>query len=214
VRHRALLLAVSLLVLLGDGLGLVATRVGDDGAAGGTKRGGRPGPAPSEPGLATLPAPDATHPTGRGRGLPRVIPCYLLTAGELHRVLDAPMTDLGQRAAGSSGFGLTGMQREDCHWFSTRPDGPYVVLSTVTTTQLHDRGQDLTARKYFDTVHGGPRTYLRGIGDAAYAFGPASVGVLVGDVYLEVTVVTNDGHPLRDARRLAALMSRLRVHSP
>ena len=215
MRTRLLLLAAALLALLGTGVGLVLARHDEGGPGGGERAGSGPdGPAPREPGLATLPAPKATHPTGRGRNLPRVIPCYLLTAGELRRVLDAPMAGLGQRAAGSSGFGLTGLQREDCHWFSTLPDGPYVVLSTVTTTQLRDRGEDLTARKYFDTVHDGPRTYLRGIGDAAYAYGPASVAVLVGDVYLDVTVVTDDGHPLRDARRLAALMAHLRVHSP
>jgi hypothetical protein len=168
-------------------------------------------PGPTEPGLATIP-PGSVVATGRGRGLARLIPCYTVTSAELSRVLGAPMALTGQRAAGENGGGLSGVQREDCFWFSTQPDGPYVVLSDVTTSQLQGRHgmSGWTARRYFDDVPPAARTYLPGVGDAAYAYGPASVAVLVGDVYLDVTVVTDDGHPLRDAVAIAKLMAKLR----
>jgi hypothetical protein len=144
----------------------------------------------------------------------RAIPCYLVTTAELKRVLGTAM-GLGQRAAGSSGAGLRGNQREDCFWFSTRADGPYVVISDVTTSQLRDRGKSgWTARRYFDEVPPRSRTYLSGIGDAAYAYGPASVAVLVGDVYLDVMVVSPDGHPLKDAVAIARIVARLKLHGP
>jgi hypothetical protein len=169
-------------------------------------------PGPTEPGLPIVPAARATHPTGRGRGLARLIPCYTVTAKELSRILGTEMAVVGQRAAGENGSGLSGVQREDCFWFSEVADGPYVVLSDVTTDQLRNRSGmgDWTARRYFDFVPPRTRTYLGGVGDAAYAYGPGSVAVLVGDVYLDVQVVTNDGHPLRDAVAIAKLMAKLR----
>ena len=168
-------------------------------------------PGPTEPGLATIP-PGSVTSTGRGRGLDRLIPCYTVTSQELSRILGAPMALTGQRAAGENGGGLSGVQREDCFWFATEPSGPYVVLSDVTTAQLQGRRgmSGWTARKYFDEVPPRARTYLPGVGDAAYAYGPASVAVLIGDVYLDVKVVTDDGHPLRDAVAIAKLMAKLR----
>jgi hypothetical protein len=169
-------------------------------------------PGPTEPGLPTLPAASATHPTGRGHGLARLIPCYTVTSHELTGILGTPMAVVGQRAAGENGTGLSGVAREDCFWFAKQPDGPYVVLSDVTTDQLRGRSgmSGWTARRYFDTVPPRTRTYLRGVGDAAYAYGPGSVAVLVGDVYLDVMVVTDDGHPLHDAVAIAKLMAKLR----
>jgi hypothetical protein len=121
------------------------------------------------------------------------------------------MAVVGQRAAGENGTGLSDVQREDCFWFAAAPDGPYVVLSDVTTAELRSRpGKSAwSARTYFNDVPPRTRTYLRGIGDAAYAYGTGSVGVLVGDVYLDVMVVTDDGHPLADAVAVARLMTRL-----
>src|SRR4051812_20264531 len=99
-------------------------------------------PGPTEPGLATIP-PGSVVSTGpghgHGRGLVRLIPCYTVTNKELGRILGAPMAVTGQRAAGENGGGLSGVQREDCFWFSTDPSGPYVVLSDVTTSQLQGR---------------------------------------------------------------------------
>lgn len=164
---------------------------------------------PTEAGLPT--GAPAIHPTGQGRGLARLIPCYTVTSHELSRVLGTEMAVVGQRAAGENGTGLSGVQREDCFWFSAAPDGPYVVLSDVTTAELRSRpGKSAwSARTYFNDVPPRPRTYLRGIGDAAYAYGTGSVAVLVGDVYLDVMVVTDDGHPLADAVAMARLMTRL-----
>jgi hypothetical protein len=169
-----------------------------------------PGPGPHEAGLRTSTS-VAIVPTGRGRGLARLIPCYTVTSHELTRILGTPMAVVGQRAAGENGTGLTGVQREDCFWFASAPDGPYVVLSDVTTDELRGRSglSGWTARRYFEDVPPRTRTYLPGIGDAAYAYGPGSIAVLVGDVYLDVMVVTDDGHPLHDAVAIAKLMSRL-----
>jgi hypothetical protein len=175
---------------------------------------GPPQAAPKEPGLPTAGASPVVTATGRGRGLTRAIPCYLVTDRELGKVLGAQM-GLGQRAAGSSGSGLRGNQREDCYWFSTEADGPYVVISDITTGQLRDRGKSgWTARRYFDEVPPKPRTYLSGIGDAAYAYGAASIAVLVGDVYLDVTVVSDHGHPLKDAVAIARIVAKLKLHGP
>jgi hypothetical protein len=125
---------------------------------------------------------------------------------------------LGQRAAGSEGDELQGFAREDCYWFATRPSGPWVVVGTLTTTQLHDRGLgDWTARRYFVDRPGRAalrRTYLPGIGDSAYRFGPASAAVLVGDVYLDVTVIGARGDAGRAARRIARELGRLHVNGP
>src|SRR5436190_8287098 len=154
--------------------------------------GSSPGTGPSEAGLRTTSA-QAIVPTGRGRGLARLIPCYTVTSRELSRILGTPMAVVGQRAAGENGTGLTGRQREDCFWFSAAPAGPYVVLSDVTTDELRSRAgmSGWTARRYFEDVPPQTRTYLPGIGDAAYAYGPASVAALVGDVYPDVTVGTD-----------------------
>lgn len=216
-RLRALvpgLLALVIVGLVAASATLAVKRQQDRSAPGGQR--GAPtvlpkvSPGPTESGLPV--ASYRVRPTGRGRGLYRLIPCYTVTSRELSSVLGEPMA-VGQRAAGSSGAGLPGVQREDCFWFASRPDGPYVVLSDVTTSELRGRAgmRDWTARKYFDEVPPRTRTYLRGIGDAAYAYGPGAVAVLVGDVYLDVQVFTTDGHPLRDAVAIAKLMAKLRT---
>ncbi|MFL6239886.1 MAG: hypothetical protein ACJ735_10405 [Actinomycetes bacterium] len=214
------LLALAVVTLLGAGVALAVHRHGDDHASGAEpgnpaapapRASAAPNGGPTEPGLP-LARSAAIHPTGSGRGLARLIPCYTVTSHELSRVLGTSMALVGQRAAGENGSGLSGVQREDCFWFAKAPDGPYVVLSDVTTDELRSRAgmSGWTARRYFTDVPPRTRTYLRGVGDAAYAYGPGSVGVLVGDVYLDVQVVTSDGHPLHDAVAIATLMAKLR----
>jgi hypothetical protein len=218
VAYAVLTLGV-LSVLTGD-LTLLVTRHHADSSApaqpgGDAHRRGKPlvpVAGPREPGLPTS-ATRTIRATGRGHGLVRLIPCYTVTSGELAHILGRPMALVGQRAAGENGTGLSGTAREDCFWFSTQPDGPYVVLSDVTTAELRGRHgmSGWTARKYFGEVPPLTRTYLARTGDAAYAYGPGEVAVLVGDVYLDVKVVTDDGHPLRDAVAIARLMARLRT---
>jgi hypothetical protein len=212
MRGRLLVAAIVLLGTLAGDLTLIAQRHGDHG--------GTPAPtaeqtkAPKEPGLPTASASPGVVPTGRGRGVTRAIPCYLITEKQLVTILGSPMGQ-GQRAAGSNGTGLSGNQREDCYWFSTRSDGPYVVISDVTTAQLRDRGRSgWTARRYFEEVAPKPRTYLSGIGDAAYAYGAASVGVLIGDVYVDIAVVSDNGHPVKDAVAIARIVARLKLTGP
>jgi hypothetical protein len=131
------------------------------------------------------------------------------------------MAPLGQRAAGSGGFELHGFSRETCYWFGQGPNGtvdptgPWVEISSLTTTELHNRGLGgWTARRFFTAVHPDRRSYLPDIGDSAYAFGRASVAVLVGDVYLDVTVVTQHGQPAAYARRIGHLLGHLRLRPP
>src|SRR3954451_6326928 len=126
-----------------------------------------PGPGPHEAGLRTTTP--AIVSTGRGRGLDRLIPCYTVTSHELSKILGTPMAVVGQRAAGENGTGLSGVQREDCFWFAAAPDGPYVVLSDVTTAELRSRpGKSAwSARTYFNDVPPRTRTYLPGLGDSA-----------------------------------------------
>jgi hypothetical protein len=198
-------------LILAGGAVIVARHGGHDRARTGHAPGASASPSASGPAASAGPV---IVSTGRGRGFFRVIPCYLLTSHQVGRVLH---TDVGiaQRAAGSGGDELRGFAREDCYWFSTATNGPYAVVSDVTTLALRSRGlTGWTARRYFLTRHRRHRTYLHGIGDAAYTFGPASVAVLVGDVYVDVTVVAHDGHPLRDAISLARLLGRLDIHGP
>src|SRR4051812_4321966 len=146
IRLRAFLpglLALILAALVGGAATLAVHRQDDSNTNGNGPRPGAPGsptprpaPGPTAAGLPTVPAATATHPTGRGRGLARLIPCYTVTSAELTKVLGSSMAVVGQRAAGENGGGLSGVQREDCFWFANAPDGPYVVLSDVTTDQL------------------------------------------------------------------------------
>ncbi|MDX6285210.1 MAG: hypothetical protein QOG53_695 [Frankiales bacterium] len=212
VRGRLLLTLIVLVGTLAGDLTLVALRHDNGGST--PKASTSPQAKPAEPGLPTAGASPAVKPTGRGRGVSRAIPCYLLSSSQLQKILGSPM-GLGQRAAGSSGSGLKGNARETCYWFATKADGPYVVISDITTGQLHDRGRsDWSARRYFDQVPPKTRTYLSAIGDAAYAYGPASIGVLVGDVYLDVMVVSHDGHPLKDAVAIARIAAKLKLTGP
>jgi hypothetical protein len=208
-------LIVTLIVLLGTltgGLVLVAERHGD--GRGSSKPSASPQAKPSGPGLASAAPSPVVRATGRGRGVSRAIPCYLVTNGQLDKIVGTTL-GLGQRAAGSSGSGLNGNERESCYWFSNDPSGPYVVISDVTTAQLRGRGKSgWSARRYFDDVPPKARTYLSGIGDAAYAYGPASIGVLVGDVYIDVTVVSNDGHPLQEAIAIGRITAKLKLTGP
>jgi hypothetical protein len=210
MRGRLILTLIVLLGTLAGGLTLVAQRHG----GGSSKPSAPPQAKPAEPNLPTAAANPALTPTGRGRGLARAIPCYLITNGQLDTILGTRV-GLGQRAAGSSGSGLKGNERESCYWFSTEPAGPYVIVSDVTTSQLRDRGKSgWSARRYFDQVPPKSRTYLSGIGDLAYAYGPSSIGVLVGDVYVDVTVVSDDGHPLQDAVAIARIAAKLKLTGP
>jgi hypothetical protein len=182
-----------------------------------------PAPSPTEtlspaPHRDAGPSPGPSQPifrdTGRGHGLYRVIPCYLLTNEQVDAALHTNV-GIAQRAAGSGGDELRGFAKEDCYWFSNDANGPYAIVSDVTTLELHARGlSSWDARRYFLERNRGPRRYLTGIGDAAYVFGPASVAVLVGDVYVDVTVIAHDGHPQRDAIELARELGKLHISPP
>jgi hypothetical protein len=205
------LVAIALGLTLLGGVVTVLARGGDDSPADRPAAGRSPGPGAAPP--TRIPV----HPTGRGHGYARVIPCYTLIPSEIAARLGSPM-GLGQRAAGSEGDELTGFAREDCYWFATKPTGPWVVVGTLTSTQLHDRGLgSWSARRYFLQRPGRPqneRTYLSGIGDAAYRFGRASAAVLVGDVYLDVTVVGSHRDPARAVTRLVRELGRLHITGP
>jgi len=214
MRSRTLVaVGVALGAVLASATGVAIHRSADSGHHGATSSAGHPPRPSAAPGSARASHALPVHPTGRGHGYVRVIPCYLLTQAEIGAVLGSPMA-FGQRAAGAEGDELTGTALEDCYWFSTEATGPWIRVGTLTTTELRDRGVDATARTFFEAAHRGDRTYLPHAGDSAYIFGPASAAVLVGDVYLEVTVVTTDHHPLADARRLARLVARLHLSGP